>query len=275
MTISVNVVGKLPAGLIELYGIVDGIAQKAGIEYFIIGAMARDLVLHHGFGATLERGTRDVDFAIQVASWDEFKILKNNLLQLGFTADNKLDYRLWFSDLSSLPWEIDILPFGGVVDEHYDVSLPPKSDFKMSVLGFYEALETAWLATISNDPLCVIKVANPAAIIVLKMIAWTERDISLRRKDAVDIGYIVKSYHCIPSVFERLYADGFMASNDWDTELASAMLLGNEIAQTLCPETRAYLNECFINNKSMRTTFIRDFDARNAESLLDKLILNH
>lgn len=76
MNTSIDVTGKLPFGLVEMYQKIDLCARELGIDYLIVGAMARDLVMHHGFGAHIERGTRDVDFAIQVASWQKFHTLK-------------------------------------------------------------------------------------------------------------------------------------------------------------------------------------------------------
>ena len=68
---SVNISGKLNAGLIELYTDLSAHAQALDIDVLVVGAMARDLVLVFGYGARIERGTRDVDFGISVASWDE------------------------------------------------------------------------------------------------------------------------------------------------------------------------------------------------------------
>lgn len=58
---SINIEGKLPQGLVALYADVSNHAQALGINYLVVGAMARDLVLVHGFNATIERGTKDVD----------------------------------------------------------------------------------------------------------------------------------------------------------------------------------------------------------------------
>ena len=75
-TTSPNVVGKLPEGLVELYQIISHHTEALGTPYLVVGATARDIILHHGFGAAIERGTRDVDFGIQVQSWEQFEQLK-------------------------------------------------------------------------------------------------------------------------------------------------------------------------------------------------------
>lgn len=67
----VNIAGKLPSGLVELHADIHKHAKELVIDFLVVGAMARDLVLVYGFGPKIERGTRDVDFGINVASWDE------------------------------------------------------------------------------------------------------------------------------------------------------------------------------------------------------------
>ena len=82
-----DLVGKLPAGMAELYTVVAEQAKTIGATYLVVRAMARDLVMVHGYGSTLKRRTLDVDFRIEVASWDEFLALRERLLAKGFTSD--------------------------------------------------------------------------------------------------------------------------------------------------------------------------------------------
>jgi predicted nucleotidyltransferase len=76
----------LPRGIVPLYRAIDTAAKALNMPYLVIGAMARDLVLVYGFDARIERGTRDVDFGIQVDSWDDFQNLKRALIEQGFTT---------------------------------------------------------------------------------------------------------------------------------------------------------------------------------------------
>jgi hypothetical protein len=72
-------------------------------------------------------------------------------------------------------------------------------------------------------------VATPAGLTLLKLIAWTDRSVDLRRKDAVDLGYLLSTYEQIPDIREALYEDentGAMEGYDWDLSLAAAHLLG-------------------------------------------------
>jgi len=75
MTFSLDLTNKLPAGLVEVYSQINQIAGALDIPILIVGATARDIILVHGFGTAIERGTRDVDFGIEVQNWQHYQIL--------------------------------------------------------------------------------------------------------------------------------------------------------------------------------------------------------
>ena len=58
-----------------------GITREFGLPYFVAGALARDIVLTNVFGIDTGRATQDVDLAVAVENWDEFKIVKEKLLE--------------------------------------------------------------------------------------------------------------------------------------------------------------------------------------------------
>jgi len=62
----VDVRGKLPQGLVELYRQVQMIAAQMQIEVIVVGAMARDLILVHGFNAKLERGIYSISLSLRI-----------------------------------------------------------------------------------------------------------------------------------------------------------------------------------------------------------------
>lgn len=55
-------------------------AATLGIPVFMTGAMARDLILAHGYGIDTGRRTEDVDWAMVVEGWAQFDALKHHLL---------------------------------------------------------------------------------------------------------------------------------------------------------------------------------------------------
>lgn len=248
---SINIAGKLHKGLVELYQDVLAIADRFGIQVLVVGAMARDVVLVHGYGAKIERGTRDVDFGINVATWDDFQTLKQELLQMGFKESPGTQHRLERNDSDGSPWEIDIIPFGEIASAKKELSWPPNADFVMSVVGFEEAHLHSIVVQISESPDTLISVASPAGIVLLKLIAWLERDCDKKPKDAEDINYIISSYSKIPEISGALYEDGHMEALEWDESLASARKIAIDCAQIASPEAAQLLIEKLLYSPEM------------------------
>ena len=72
-----NLVGKVDTSIVSTLSAVDDIAAKLKVPYLVVGATARDFVLHYGFGAPIQRATTDKDLAVQVETWDEFNGIVN------------------------------------------------------------------------------------------------------------------------------------------------------------------------------------------------------
>lgn len=275
MTISLDVTNKLPEGLVEVYGRIQRVAIALDIPLLIIGATARDIILVHGYNAAIERGTRDVDFGLEVPSWEHYQKMRDALIESGFTAHPKKTHQLNTTDNDGLSWEIDLIPFGGVSDAHGQITWPPEHAFQMSVLGFDEAYKHAWDVLLNKEPALRVKVASPAGILLLKLIAWTERGREYQGKDAIDIYYVIKHYSKIPDVFEALYERDYMELQDYDDMKASAMVLADEVAAMAHGDTLNYIRQTLLNNervlerlKTDTTKFTRaDFD--EAETLIE------
>jgi predicted nucleotidyltransferase len=240
---SVSIVNKLSSGLGELYADIDAEAKRLNIPYLVVGAMARDLVLVHGYGSKIERGTRDVDFGIKVETWEQFNSLSEGLITLGFSQDSQVSHRFKRTDKDGLPWDIDIVPFGDISDEKTEISWPPNDDFVMNVMGFREAFDNALSVEIYDNPQVIIPVCSPIGIGLLKLVAWLDRGGDKRKKDASDILYLITTYAKIPEVQNSIYEDGYMEANDWDDLQASADKLGCDIFGIASPSTRGFIVE--------------------------------
>lgn len=59
-----NISAKIDPALANLCAIVAECATQLQIPYLIVGATARDMVLHYGYGAKIQRATADIDFAL-------------------------------------------------------------------------------------------------------------------------------------------------------------------------------------------------------------------
>ena len=258
-----NISGKLPQGLVDLYADINGHAQALGVDFLVVGATARDSVLVHGYGCDIERGTTDVDFGIHVASWDEFGALKDRLLAAGYQADARKMHKLSREDEGGLRWEIDIVPFGEIAGHGHVIRWPPKHDIVMNVLGFSEAFEHALDVQISEDPGLVIPVASPAGLCLLKLVSWLDRDVGPRAKDAADVEYLIRSYTKIPAIYDAIYQEGQMEAQEWDAPNASAMKLAQDAREISSSATQHFLKESFFDQPSRKEEFARDMHRQN------------
>ena len=78
-----DVSNRIDPVLAEALGEIDRLAADLGIPFAVVGATARDMVLHHGFGLEVRRATRDIDLALEIAHWDTFQGFENALLATG------------------------------------------------------------------------------------------------------------------------------------------------------------------------------------------------
>ncbi|MGB4401091.1 MAG: hypothetical protein WBJ10_17090 [Daejeonella sp.] len=103
--------------------------NKFEIDYYMVGATARDLWISH-LDLPSIRATIDVDFSVYVRSPEQFTELKNCLiLKEGFVAD-KEPYRLY----SAIGQIVDLIPFGAI-EENGKVVLDEHGQMELSVVG--------------------------------------------------------------------------------------------------------------------------------------------
>ena len=127
-------------------------AHAQRLDFFIAGALARDIWLDYIYQVPVARLTRDIDVGIQVSSWSEFEGLRERLISdAAFTPDAHRMHRL-FMPSSGVP--LDIVPFGGVEDSERRIAWPPEGETVMSLLGFAEAFRAAPLLSLRHNCLC-------------------------------------------------------------------------------------------------------------------------
>lgn len=217
-----NISGKIDSKTVAVLEVVSSVANGLGIPFVVIGAAARDMVMHYAYSAEIQRATKDIDFGVQVSNWQDFNKLKQSLVAEGFTETTR-EHRLL--DLENMA--VDIVPFGPIKDEESNIYWPPAGDIKMKVLGFQEAFDNADWVRISDNPLADIPVAAPKGMALLKFISWMDREINYRSKDALDLAYLLSQYEIIPKIRDQIYDEAQVIGHyDWDSELAGAHFLG-------------------------------------------------
>lgn len=222
MNTLLDISGKIDEQSLAVYEAIDDAAKELGIPYIVVGASARDLVLHYGFNARIKRATADIDVGIQVNSWEEFNALKTTLINKGF-VETRTNHTLMTPDRM----RVDVVPFGETIQEEYKITWPADNAISLNVAGFSEALNHALTVRIREQPRLEIPVVSPSGLTLLKFIAWQERDRNLRKRDAGDLRYLLESYQDLPTVQDSAYDDpDMMEELDWDLMLAGAYILG-------------------------------------------------
>lgn len=175
--------------LIGLLSEFEAVAKSQGIEFFVVGAMARDLVMRCGFGIDPGRATRDVDIGVRVASWEHYERLREALISSGTFASHRQSQRLMFKEV----FPVDVLPFGLISKQDAKIRWPSDDGVEMNVLGFDQAYENSIILVLRREPNLEARVASPVGLVMLKLIAWRDRKPD-STKHAVDIGIVIRNY---------------------------------------------------------------------------------
>ena len=230
---------KIDPPLVAVLAAIAEVAVARGIQYFVVGAAARDMVLSYGHGIASKRATVDIDLGVEVAEWEEFSALKDGLTATGQFEPTRAAQRLLYK--GALP--IDIVPFGQLEHANKEITWPPDHRVMMNVLGFADAFRSAQVVRLRSNPVLDIPFATPAGLAVLKVIAWSERT-PRGDKDAGDLDFLMRNYMDAGNQ-ERLteeHAD-MLADDDFDYERAGARLLGRDMAKVMTTETRKVVLE--------------------------------
>ncbi|MES2126973.1 MAG: nucleotidyl transferase AbiEii/AbiGii toxin family protein [Pseudomonadota bacterium] len=232
----------LDATLLHVLRAVAEEAEIVGTDYMLVGATARDILVHHVFEVPAGRATYDVDFAVAVASWDQFERLKAGLASRpGFTTSDASKQRMYYRDAAAdMDYPVDLVPFGGVANAEGEIVWPPDMAVVMNVVGYEEVLAAAEYVEFSAA--LISRVASLPGLAVLKLIAWSDRGPG-NPKDAHDLLQLMSNYGSAGNQ-ARLYDIEYalLEAADHDPDLAGACLLGKDVARLVKEETLNALN---------------------------------
>jgi predicted nucleotidyltransferase len=211
-------------------------ADAQGIDYMLVGATARDVLLTHVFGLEVRRATHDVDFAVAVKDWKHFEALRTELLgRKAFKDDGRAQQRLYYhGEKGDYDYHIDLVPFGAIAKGSNEIAWPPDLTTIMNVAGYEDVLAAAELVAFSSG--FVQKVVSIAGLAILKIVAWSDRGRE-NPKDAQDLIFIMDSYAAAGN-FDRVYeVDGVIEAGDHDPDVAGVYLLGLDIRRMASKNT--------------------------------------
>lgn len=223
--------------MVEMLRHLQAATEALRVPCFIIGAMARDIHLHHIHGLDVARPTRDIDFGIALQDWPQFLLLKQTLCGTGSFAEvrgvaHRLTYRAG-PQADGIP--VDLVPFGGIESPRGIVAWPPGHE-RMTVTGFDEANGSAQTVRLSDDGLDA-RVASIPGLALLKLFAWFDRGRE-NAKDAHDLLLLLRHYADAGHA-DHLYGEALpiLEAVDYQLELAGATLLGRDMASCFARHT--------------------------------------
>ena len=194
--------------------------EKMQIKFFLIGAVARDILMDLS-GEKPGRATMDLDIAIAIDKWEEFEQLSDEITGLpNFEKDNLQKQRFLYKN----DFQLDIVPYGDIKDQHDKIFWPPDQSFAMSVVGFEEAEKE--LLKIHLDDEINFEIVSLTGIFLLKLFAWKDR-FHKTNKDADDIGFMLTNYLNINRdlSFQEPYNKVY-EGDDYSDITAGAVILG-------------------------------------------------
>jgi predicted nucleotidyltransferase len=196
------------------------------LQFFIIGATARDIILE-AHGQKKGRATRDLDIAIAIEDWSKYEDIEHELVKIDdFTKNPHQKQQFFYKGI----FVLDIIPFGDIMSMDDKIFWPPDKQTAMSVLGLSE-IDNATQQILLDDKV-TLNVAPLAGIFLLKVVAWQERNISTN-KDADDLGFILSNYLSIKE--DNLSEDDFdiYKDDDFDIITAAGTLIGRDIKRIM------------------------------------------
>jgi predicted nucleotidyltransferase len=233
MNILLDLSGKLDPSLVKMLHVVDQAATSLSIRFFVVGAMARAIVLEHCYGIRPGRTTRDLDIGVEVAGWEEFQQLTTKLVATGEFVETSKPHELR-TDFCQL----HIVPFGGISTDQRTISWPPEHEVVMSIVGFEEAYESAMAIRLSDKPPLEVKMPTIRGMALMKLISWNDR-YPERPKDAEDLLFLMDHYSEAGND-DRLYREEteLLQAEGFDPVIAGIRLLGCDMATIANDSTR-------------------------------------
>jgi predicted nucleotidyltransferase len=257
--ISIDISDKIDPERVAVLRSIKDVAEALNIPFFVVGAFAREVIFEYIHQIPSPRITEDIDIGVEVASWEEYQLLKTTLLEREILTETKTHHRFVANESSII---VDILPYGGITDETKRISWPPDHDMVMSMMGFEEAYRSALNVRLSNKPVLEIPLPSVPALAILKIISWADA-YPTRERDAQDLLFILENYDAT-GIEAQLY-DAYvplLTEEEYDTRLASVRLLGRDIAHLCAPDT----------TNTLTTILTRETDEEQGFKLLTQMV---
>lgn len=165
---------------------IEDVFRSFGVEYYMVGAFARDVQFQTKHPETFGRKTNDIDLAVCISSEDKYNALLEALVATGSFARDKNEIIKLHYKFGN---EIDLIPFGEVEDNKRVVHLTSPKAFILHMPGLSEVFPFTERVKSGNQYLNVCPVEG---LIMLKFLSWDDKPH--RTHDLEDINMIIEAY---------------------------------------------------------------------------------
>lgn len=212
-------VGDLPVPVAVLRELRER-AAALSVEMLVIGAAARDMVVHVATQDQPVRATLDVDVAVAVDR-DGFEAFTRDLQRLRGSEHKFL----------LLGVEVDVVPFGPI---EKDRSVVHNDGHRLDVTGVAEAARSA--VTVDLPDGLKVEVASLPGQAALKVLAWRDRHRD-NSKDGLDLRQILEAAAVDPYVADVWDDTVALEHGDYDVRVAAAHHTGRLAAEPFDTES--------------------------------------
>ena len=229
---------------------------KLGLELYVVGATARDLIMKLLDESPSKRETSDLDVAIVLSDWSQFDNLSKELLANHFHKEKSKQKFYYKGEHHENDYEVDIVPFGDIADDEV-ILWPPDGTPEMSVKCFTDVMNHS--IPISVDGKFTVHIAPLAGQFFIKLDSWMDRH-DREHKDADDMFFILGKFYMTgvmdgqtPTDDVNDSADSLISGAQWIASIMRSILstdhlnyYSSKIKEELDKETESELIKDFI-----------------------------
>ena len=227
-----------------------------GLNAYVVGATARDLIMKLLDETPSKRKTKDLDVAIALSDWSQFNNLSETL-QANYFHKGKAKQKFYYKgEHHENDYEVDIVPFGDIADDEV-IGWPPDGTPEMSVKCFTDVMGNAIPVSINKE--FTVYIASLAGQFFIKLDSWMDRH-DRDHKDAEDMYFILDKF------FETSIMDDQTPPDDVDLDIEeelvrSAQWIGSNMCKILSTEHLNYYSEKILEelDKGTDSELLKDF----------------
>lgn len=216
--------GQQP-GMLEMLSALERGFKIFGIDFYLVGAVARNVWMSGIHGIMPRRATADIDFAVLINDKGVYEKFKDYLLNEEGFLPSKQNAFVLLKDYN----QVDLLPFGAIEDEDCRVTVEGAGYTSIHVPGFKEVYH-AGLPAMELDDEHSFKICTLPGIVLLKLLAWNDRPES-RRDDIKDISDILHHYFRMNDEEIWNNHNDLFGEGDADLSYIAARVMGREIGK--------------------------------------------